>query len=640
MTTNVKPEAQHPQAKPWYDSLFQWVAGDTRESMQHKVKASMLAAGSNALGQMLASDKAAEGVKTLSEKTLFVHPVTSVNTLYASLKQVASSETLQLADFQGLQVQFATFITSEESDKLDIEQLAVLSEMSTRLTKARKELTGQSPTEQAAGLATIKGELPGMVKRIGSLVEVKSLVGRVATTFWNVIISKAKQVAPFLFVERAPPTRIKIDESPVTPDLNWVIETKVEAFRLASNGSACLTLRLICETFCGIEYDMNDYRTILAQGKDRLKRSTLAFLKQKKVSCLRYFFVWCFFSLGYWLIHRYVERATQAYLKEARSFIKTQKEHKYERLINTTLEEGSAFYYAINAKLRRQSNLINEQFQKELELPDSEAIYEKIGNDLFKKARINWIVALLIKWFIASPKEIAKKATTSFAESLHKNQQYGLNQILLGLLKQAEDFQREHPEPLPHKDHPLKRMELVSGYVRNFVDAALLSSCKTPDQIVSGVQNRSFPNDPIGQFLDALPQEVMTQEQRNQIRIQSHEELMRGAIAGFADIIEKTVQEKSLQKSLYETLVSANAFFLPVNAEEARTPEQLDTAVRERTVNLMNDVIAKKLGLPEEATPYLSRVTTPYANGCLTLISNSLQPAIFQRMLAIYLKSP
>jgi hypothetical protein len=568
-----------------------------------------------------------------------VHPVPSVNTLHATIKKVARGNTLELTAFQGLQVQFAAFIASKEADKLDVEPFTILSEISTQLTKMRKDLTGKSAPEQVQHLATFKESLPGMVKRVGSLVEEGSIVGRVASAFWNVILSKAKVMAPFLFVERAPPSRIKIDENPVSPDVNWVRATKLQAVQFASNASACLTTRLFCEGFCGIQYDMNDYRTILAQGKDRLKRSTLDFLRQKKVSCLRYFFVWCFFSIGYWLIHRYAERATQAYLKETLSFIATQKNHKYERLINTALEEGSAFYYAVNAKLRRRGNLINEQFQKELELPDSEENYDKIGRDLFKKARINWIVVLLIKWFIASPKEIAKKATVSLTESLHENQQHGLNQILLGLLKEAEKFQREHPEPLPEKDHPLKRMELVGGYVRNFVDAALMSSCKTPDQIANGVQNRSFPNDPISQILEAIPQEVMTQEQRTQVRVQSHEELMRRAIIGFADVIEKTVQEKPLQKGLYEMLVSANAFFLPVNPEEAQTPEQLDSAVREHTVNLMNDVIAKRLNLPEEAIPWLSRVTTPYANDCLALISNSLQPAFFQRVLAIYLKS-
>ncbi len=616
MTAPVKDQ----QHKPWYLWLLEGVTGQTFEAMKENVQA----AGDDALRKALASDKVAEGVKTLAEKTVFVHPMGPVNTLYVTLKEVAGSKTLELADFQKLKVQFDAFIASKEPEKLDAEQCAVFSKMSERLTEL-------SDTDQAARLATLKEELPDMVKRIGSLVEERSLVGRIATTFWNVILSKAKQVAPFLFVERMPPSAIKIDENPVSPDLNWVNATSVEAARLASNGGACLTLRVFCEGICGIPYDMNKYRPLLQEKN--LRRSTLEFLKQNKVSYLRYFFVWCFFSFGYWLIRRYAERATQAYFKEALSYITTQKEHKYEQLINTTLEAGSAYLYATIAKLRRKSNLVNGPFQQELELPDSEAIYEKIGCDLFKKAGISWIVALLIKWFIASPKDIAKKMTVSFTESLHENHQYGLNQILLSLLKQAETFQKEHPEPLPDKDHPLKRRELVGGCVRNFFEAAFLSSCKTPDQIAGGVENRSFPNDPIGQILNALPQGAQT-------RADAHEELMQAAIVGFADVIDATVQEQSLQKSLYETLVSANTFFLPVNAEEAQTPEQLDSAVRAHMVKLMYNTIAKKLPLPEEIPPKVFEILTPYANGCLTLIGNSLQPAFFQRMLAIYLKSP
>lgn len=584
----------------------------------------------NVLGQLLASDEVAKGARAL----LLSHSLPALNTLYQNLKK--SSAPLSWAVFCALKLQFQAFAIEENLKHLAPEQRTLFSDTSIEWQKLERELKNKPKEEQQAGLAELQKKLPELTQKIGLLVEEGCLIGEVAklfgTVLGNTLLTQAKKVAPFLF-KSTPPLKGAASTSapPCDPNLNWHYLAAVEKDKIVENGASLCAVRFGCEIVGGLTYDLSRWRQILSLGKDQLKANVLKELKDKNVSWFRYFIVWAFFSIAHTLIYRYFERVANAYFREIFNCLNEEREQRYEPIIHTTLENGGSYYFDFNARLAHRNNLSNEEFQRQLELPNADELYEKMGKDLIKKSGMNCVVVWILKWILPPPKEIVKKLLTSLTDALHKGE-YGFNQMLFSLLGHAEGLVRKDPAnpPTPHA-HSRERMRLVEGLVRNLADAVFMATCKTPSQVINGAMNRSFPADPVNAFLENIPLSVLSEEARKEIRTSSQEELLRCSMDSLADLIEEICNEKSLQRACYQGLAAANKFFTP--DPPLMPPEQLDLAVRGRAVNLLSLIMTKKTGLPEEVIPYLSGFVTPYVNSFLTLASNSLYPAFFQRML-------
>ena len=604
------------------------------ETLKNNVKTTVTSVGANALSQLLTSEPVARGAEML----LLAHPVSAVNSLHQTLKKTHDGP-LDWDAFCALQVQFQAFAESKELAQLELEQRTFICETNTRLMTLRKELENQSKEQREEGLSALCQELPELTQRVGILVEKGSLTGRVATVVGNVLFAQVKQVFPFLFsTAPAVDSEAPIPPPPSSLNLNGRYLAVIEKDRLAKNGAGFGALRFACEAVGGLSYDVNRYRTLLASPHDELKTNVLKELRAQNVSWIRYFCVWCLFSLVHSLIARYVQRAADAYFREAFTYLKDQKAQKYEPLIHTTLENGAQYFFSFNAKLARGSNLKNEEFQKDLELPHADELYEKMGADFIRKSGMNCVFVKILTWVFGSPKELAKSCVLSFTEAMHERE-YGFNRMLFPLLGYAENFVRAPALNPPSKYTPTReRMRHVEGFVRNLTDAALMASCKTPAQVTEGITNRRFSSDFTTTLLAKIPSTLLSEETSAEFRQLSQEEVVQRSIISLAELIEQMFEEQSLQYALYEMLAAGNTFF--TSDPPVMTPEQLDLAVRQRAVNLFNLILTTKLQLPEEAGSYFTEIIAPYVDSFLTLGSNSLQPALLQRIfLDPYLKN-